>query len=77
MATDKPRIQVSLDKDVNGMLSHIARQRKISKSAVAAALIEEALELQEDLDLTKLAELRRAKSAKRISHEDVWKSLQD
>lgn len=71
MSTDKPRIQVSLSKDINGVLSHMAKRRKMSKSAVAAALIAEALEWQEDLNLSKLAELRRAKSNKRMSHEDV------
>lgn len=77
MATDKPRIQVTLDKTTNGILSLLAKKQAKSRSAVAAALIEQALELQEDFHFSKLAEKREAAGGKRVKHDDVWKSIQD
>ena len=39
-----PRIQVTLDEQSSGLLSVLAAERHVSKSAMAALLIREALE---------------------------------
>lgn len=56
MSTDKPRIQVTLDEQTAGLLALMADKTSSSRSAVAADLIRRALELQEDLYFSKLAD---------------------
>ena len=73
MPTDRPRIQVTLDDKINGMLAMLAEQKNTSMSAIAAELIEEALELHEDIILSKHADERFEAVKKWYSHEDAWK----
>jgi hypothetical protein len=72
MATDNPRIQVMLDKDINGMLAGLAARRGASLSATAAALIREALELQEDVALSAHGDARLRSVQKWVAHTDAW-----
>ncbi len=73
MATDNPRIQVMLDAETNGLLANLAAQQERSISATAAELIREALELHEDIMLSRHADKRLAVTKKWISHGDAWK----
>ena len=73
MTTDNPRIQVMLDAETNGLLTNLAAQQDRSISATAAELIREALELHEDILLSKHADNRFAATKKWIGHEDAWK----
>lgn len=73
MATENPRIQVMLDAETNGLLVNFAAQQDRSISATAAALIREALELHEDILLSKYADDRFAAATKWVSHDDAWK----
>lgn len=73
MATDNPRIQVMLDAETNALLTNFAMQRERSISATAADLIREALELHEDILLSKHADDRFTSAQKWLSHEDAWK----
>lgn len=73
MATDNPRIQVMLDIETNGLLTHFAAQQQRSVSATAAELIREALELHEDILLSKHAEKRLAEAQSWVDHTDAWK----
>lgn len=73
MPTDKPRLQVTLSKDLSGMISFLSKKRKKPRAAIAAELLEMAIELHEDYHLGKLAEKREKENNKWISHEDAWK----
>lgn len=72
MATVNPRIQVMLDTKTSGLLALFAAQQNRSLSATAADLIREALELQEDVLLSKQADDRFAKTTEWFSHEQAW-----
>ena len=74
MPTERPRIQVTLDEQSNGLLSTLAKQSHLSKSAIAADLIREALELREDMALSDVSNKRIAEdSGKHYSHDKAWK----
>lgn len=73
MVTENPRIQVMLDVETSGLLANFAAQSQRSLSATAADLIREALELHEDILLSRHADKRFSSAKKWISHEDAWK----
>ncbi len=76
MPTERPRVQVTLDENTNGLLSTIAKKQDRSMSAIAAELIRDALELHEDIILSKISDKRYEESLKEgvfVSHEDAWK----
>lgn len=72
MATDNPRIQVMLDAETNALLTRFAAQQERSLSSTAAALIREALELNEDVLLSAHADERFASAKTWVSHDDAW-----
>jgi predicted DNA-binding protein len=74
MPTDKPRVQVTLDEESNGLLALLAMKHNKSVSATAADLIREALEMHEDLYLSTITNQRILDNAdtKTISHDDAW-----
>lgn len=74
MPTDKPRVQVTLDEESNGLLASLAMKHNKSVSATAADLIREALEMHEDLYLSTVTNKRIAEESdkKSISHDDAW-----
>ena len=75
MPSSNPRLNVVLDRELQKDLRLAAKRRGKSLSAVAADLLRDALERDEDLMLARLAE-KREKSVKRwYSHEDVWKKF--
>ncbi|MFZ5912790.1 MAG: hypothetical protein ACOY17_01070 [Pseudomonadota bacterium] len=73
MAADNPRIQVMLDEETNALLSDLAGRQQRSISSTAASLIREALELHEDILLSKHADARYSAAQKWVKHEDAWK----
>jgi hypothetical protein len=73
MATDNPRIQVMLDEETHALLSNLAGRQRRSISSTAADLIREALELHEDILLSKHGDARIAAAKKWVRHEDAWK----
>lgn len=73
MSTDNPRIQVMLDTETNGLLANFAAQQNRSISSAAAGLIREALEIHEDMLLSKHADERFSAAKKWVSHSDAWK----
>ncbi len=74
MPTHRPRIQVTLDDQSNGLLATMADDYHVSKSALAAELIREALELREDRALSDISNKRIADDkGARVSHADAWK----
>ncbi len=73
MPTKKPRLNLTLDKDNLAILTSIAKKKKESLASTAKSLIIEAIDLQEDIYFSKLAEKREKQTKKWISHKDVWK----
>ncbi len=76
MPTERPRIQVTLDDDTSGILATLADKQNRSVSAVAADLIREALELNEDAYLSQVGDKRyeeAQKSSRWVDHDDAWK----
>lgn len=72
MSTERPRIQVTIDEQVHGAIAALAVKRQMSKSALAALLISEAIELQEDLYFAELTEQRLKEGGRFLSHAEVW-----
>jgi len=69
----KHRIQVSLSQDAKRFLPLLAKKRRIPAATLASTLIDEALELQEDVYLSKIADERFSqKNIRWVSHEAVW-----
>ena len=72
MPTLKKRINLSVDDDLYAELETLQALKKApSLSAVVLELTKEALELQEDLHFSRLAEERA--SEKTIPHAKFWK----
>lgn len=72
MATKNPRINVTLDDTLHGILAMMAQAGEKSISVAAREMIELGLELQEDRYFSALSEARLAKGKKRYSHKEVW-----
>lgn len=73
MATKNPRINVTFEEGTAGFLSILARRENKSVSSLVRELTLEALELREDLYLSKIAEEIDVKGSKTYLHEDAWK----
>ena len=73
MATTKKRINISISKSVSDALTRIAKRDQEPVATKAGALLELALDIEEDIMLGKVAE-DRLKNFKGpwISHEKVW-----
>ena len=77
MATKHKRINVSFKPKTVQALTRLSKKREESLSHVAQELVEEALELREDVYLSKLAEEseKRAKGKPSVSADKLWKEL--
>ncbi|MDL1957675.1 MAG: DUF6290 family protein [Candidatus Desulfofervidus auxilii] len=75
MANEQLRINVVFDRSLYTLIKEISERESISMSAVVRDLVKEALELKEDVALTKFAEEREKdlKEEELMSHEEVWK----
>ncbi len=73
MTTTKKRINISLGKDEDSMLSSLAKRDNVPKATKAVNLLRIAIEIQEDLVLGDIAHIRDTKDAKFVSHEKAWK----
>ncbi len=74
MPTKNPRINVVLDPPLYQNVRFLAKKDGVSLSTKLRDLVKEALDVQEDLFLAKLAE-RREKSFKEstaITHNEAW-----
>jgi len=72
MPTTKRRINITVNDDVYKALERLSDQRDESVAGVGLSLIEEALEYQEDLHFSRIADDRIAKKQKRVSHDKAW-----
>ena len=73
MPTAKKRINLTVNDDLHKSLKSLANRENSSVASVSYALLERALELQEDQFFSKVGESRLNRKQKRISHEEIWK----
>ena len=73
MVTKNPRLNITLDEILMGVLQAVAERESKSVSRVARELIVEAVNRREDHYLSDIATKRDVKNMKYISHEDAWK----
>jgi len=75
MATNKPRVNVVLDKQIYELIKRLSEEEGTSLSSFVKSLIEEALELREDIALNEIAEEREKtlNKSKALSHSEAWK----
>ena len=72
MPTQNKRVNVTLDKETARIISSLAKKDpNHSESNVVKQLVLEALELREDMYLSKRSEAREGQRI--ISHEEAWK----
>jgi len=74
MPAKNPRINVVLEKPLYAVVEHLAKKDKVSLSLKVRDLVKEALEIEEDISLSAVAE-KREKTFKRessLKHEEVW-----
>jgi hypothetical protein len=73
MATQNPRINITLEAQATSVLVQLAKQAHRSISSIAQELILDSLERREDFAFSMIADARDTSKAKRISHADAWK----
>lgn len=74
MPTKNPRINVVLKMPLYKSIQHLAEKEGVSLSLKVRDLIQEALELEEDIALSELAEKREKtfSKARALKHSEVW-----
>jgi predicted DNA-binding protein len=72
MPTAKKRINITVDDRIYEAMERLSSERDQSVAGVGLSLIEQALEYQEDLYFSRVADERLGKKQKRIPHEKVW-----
>ena len=73
MPTKNPRVNVTFEETTVGLLSHLALQKNKSVSSLVKELTIEALEMREDLYLSRLASELDKDDIKTYSHVEAWK----
>jgi len=73
MTTKTPRLNISLDKNTAGLLTHLAHQEKKSVAKFIKELIFNGLEMHEDYCISKEAEKLDKTDVKMYSHDEAWK----
>jgi metal-responsive CopG/Arc/MetJ family transcriptional regulator len=74
MPTKNPRVNVVLEKPLYNTIEHLAKKEGVSMSLKMRDLVREALELEEDIALSRFAEERELtfSKAKALKHDEVW-----
>ncbi len=74
MPAKNPRVNVVLEKPLYQKVEQIAKRDGVSLSTKVRDLVLEALEVEEDIALAELAEMREKtfKRAKALKHTEVW-----
>jgi len=74
MPAKNPRINVVLEKPLYNSIDYLAKRDGVSLSLKVRDLVKEALEIEEDVGLSVLAEKRERtfSKAKALKHEEVW-----
>ncbi len=72
MPTSKRRLNITVDDETYDVLEKLSAKRRQSVSGVGLSLIEEALEYQEDLHFSRVADERLEGKENRIAHDEAW-----
>ncbi len=72
MPTTKKRINITVDDELYECLDRLSKKEEKSISNVSLTLIEKALELQEDLYFSRIADERLKGSEKKVPHKKAW-----
>jgi len=74
MPTTNPRINVVLEKPLYRKIEHLAKRDGVSLSLKVRDLVKEALEIEEDIALSALAETREKtfKRATALKRDEAW-----
>lgn len=72
MPTRKKRLNITIDDDTYSVLERLSAKRRQSVAGVGLSLIEEALEHQEDLHFSEIADERLERDEKRVPHGKAW-----
>ncbi len=73
MPTKNPRINVTFEEAIAGLLAQVAQQEEKSLASVVRELTLEALEMREDLYLSQIAEQLDQEGIKTYSHDEAWR----
>ncbi len=73
MHIKNPRINVTFEEATAGLLSSLAEYENKSLSSIVRDLTIEALELREDLYLSKIAQKLDIPNSKTYNHDEAWK----
>ena len=74
MPTKNPRVNVVLERPLYNNVERLAERDGVSLSLKVRDLVKEALETEEDIALTHLAESREKTFSRRkaLKHDEVW-----
>lgn len=72
MPTAKKRINITVDDEVYETLERLSAERNQPVAGVSLSLIEQALEYQEDVYFSRLADERLSQKQKRVAHSKAW-----
>jgi hypothetical protein len=73
MPTKEPRLNIVLDKETRKVLASLAAHRSLTLSHLAANLIGEALEIEEDRYFSAVVDERRKDTRPALAHDEFWK----
>jgi hypothetical protein len=73
MTTKNPRINVTFEEATAGLLYLLARHERQSVASLVRQLALEALEMREDIYLSKIAEKLDIDGLETCEHDDAWK----
>ncbi len=72
MPTAKKRINITVDDEIYEALERLSEQRSQPVAGVSLALIQQALEYQEDVHFARVADERLRGKQKRVPHAKAW-----
>jgi hypothetical protein len=74
MPTKNPRINVVLERPLYNSVGRLAERDGVSLSLKVRDLVKEALEIEEDIALSQLAEIREKTFSRKkaLKHDEVW-----
>lgn len=72
MTIKNPRINVTFDENSTKLLAHLAKQEHKSVAGMVRELALSALEMREDLYLSKEAEKLDQKGVRTYTHSEAW-----
>lgn len=73
MTTTKKRINISVSKELDDVLSKLAERDQVPQATKAEHLLRIALEVEEDQVLDEIVEKRDTNKARFISHASTWR----